>query len=217
MVHQKNQNKIMSVNELGSDWLQLNKVSTSELNALDIETTIDYILIRRLKFDSKLDNIPPFIKKIYIESVKIDKKFFDTKIFKDDAFKIFKNPNSAWVVCKSYNYFEKRYQPFFIDLIKVPFSTAIKHYQECTDNNFLLNDIKSKYFNNQMIEQVDEKKSLTYRRKLATMKINIDILDEENKAKNKKNSVKEHYYKASILDDFLEFVKLNPQNTIFIK
>lgn len=211
MVHQKFQNKIMSINELGKNWLQLNKVLTSELNALDIETTIDYILIRRLKFDCKLDNIPPFIKKIYIESVKIDKKFYDTKIYKDDnAFKIFKNPNNAWVICKSYNYFEKRYQPFFIDLIKVPFSTQIKHYQECTDDNFLLNDIKSKYFNNQMNDKIDEKNSLTYQRKIATMKINIDILDEENKAKNKKNSIKENFYKASMLDEFLEFINKNP-------
>jgi hypothetical protein len=214
MVHQKIQNKIMSINELGKNWLQLNKVLTSELNALDIETTIDYILIRRLKFDCKLDNIPPFIKKIYIESVKIDKKFYDTIKFNDSAFKIFRQPNNAWVICKSYNYFEKRYQPFFIDLIKVPFSTQIKHYQECTDDNFLLNEIKTKYFYSNLSEQVDEKETLAYQRKRATNKITIDNeinLDNIDKKKQIKNS----FYKASMLDEFLQFVKKNPNGTIF--
>lgn len=131
MTDQKSSKIILDIANFGNDWLIIEKITTSQFNSLEIDSEIDYILIKRLKFDSKLDNILPFIKKIYIQSVKFDNEYYNEQIFIKDDFKVFKNSKENSFVCKTYNLFEKRYQPFFLKFIKCPFNVQIKHYQEC--------------------------------------------------------------------------------------
>jgi len=130
MTHQKTSKKVMNINDLGDNWLTLHKMTTSQFNGLEIDNKIDYILIRRLKFDSKLDNISPFIKKIYIQSVKFDDYYYNEQTFDNEDFNVFKNNKENLLIAKSYNFFERRYQPFFRKFIKCPFDVQVKHYQE---------------------------------------------------------------------------------------
>lgn len=129
MTDQKSSKIIINMDNLGDNWLIINKITTKQFNALVVAPNIDYILIKRLKFDSKMDNIPVFIKKIYIECVKFDDYWYNEQTFQKDDFKIFKNNREDLLLLKTYNFFEKRYQPFFQKFIKCPFNVTIKHFQ----------------------------------------------------------------------------------------
>lgn len=160
MTDQKSSKKVLNLANLGKNWLIINKITTSQFNSLEVDSNVDYIIIKRLRFDSKLDNIPVFIKKIYIECVKFDNDFYNEQNLKKADFKVFKNGKEDELIAKCYNFFETRYQPFFQKFIKCPFNVTVKHYQEC---NTFEHAGRKGYFDEQMNDKTEDKVTLLRR------------------------------------------------------